>query len=605
MNYYGWDDLQANSPKQYFIGNKVPSGNSNLAIRQGTSKYEVLPESCAPGCFRRQTVACHKVDHFDFQCVAIINMNDQLETKYQRLVSFPLGRLKPYAQERMHPKHGKSDELAHGTDSYLTSSDGDVVQYFMIIPTTHALARVLIDLDLFDSVMASPVSDIHLTTEATLARPAKWYSERLLFGELIRSSCFPEEICILICGRISMQPIKAMAEFTSSTIVPATECAASGRLTSQTGDSAVFQDVSTRIEIVKLHYSLGESVTAAFRGYKTKHGLIKGPFTVSTIARLIAKFESTGSVLDFPGKGRKSLSDERAPIVQNAVEQLQSQSTMASLSIIQVSQLTGIPRTSVHRIMRRHLHLYPYHFTLLQNITEEDKEKRVTFTNWLLDNEEIVPNILWSDEAKFSVDGIINKHNCVTWFREAPHENLTHNLHSAHLCVWMGFSSKCRLRPFFFDATVSGDSYLHMLQAPVIPQLKQHKRSSTVFQQDGAPPHYSNQLRTYLREQFSDERVIARGFPNFWPAKSPDLTPLDYWLWGMIKARVYHENKPKNLVELRARIEEECARVTLKEVKHAVSHISCRFQLVTEERGSFFESFVMTVYSQYTSIMRV
>ncbi|KAG5448140.1 hypothetical protein CSKR_200685, partial [Clonorchis sinensis] len=92
-------------------------------------------------------------------------------------------------------------------------------------------------------------------------------------------------------------------------------------------------DVSTRIEIVKLYYSLGESSTAALRDYNAKYGIIKDPFTVSTITRLIAKFESTGSVLDFPDKGRKSLSDERAPIVQNAVGQLQSQSTMASSSI--------------------------------------------------------------------------------------------------------------------------------------------------------------------------------------------------------------------------------------------------------------------------------
>ncbi|GAA47962.1 hypothetical protein CLF_101016 [Clonorchis sinensis] len=158
-----------------------------------------------------------------------------------------------------------------------------------------------------------------------------------------------------------------------------------------------------------------KTATAALRVYKTKHDLIKHPFTVPIITRLIAKFESTGSVLDCPGKGRKSMSDERAPIVQNAVEQLQSQSTMASSSITQVSWLTGIPRASVHRIMRRHLHLYPYHFTLSQNITEEDKEQRVTFANWLLDNEEIVPNILRSHEANFSVDGIINKHNCLIW----------------------------------------------------------------------------------------------------------------------------------------------------------------------------------------------
>jgi hypothetical protein len=276
--------------------------------------------------------------------------------------------------------------------------------------------------------------------------------------------------------------------------------------------------------------------------------------------------------------------------VQNALQQLQSQSTMASSSTSQVSQLTGIPHASVHRIMRHHLHLYPYHFTLLQNIIEEDKEQRVTFANWLMHNEELIPNLLWSDEANFSVDGIINRHNCVIWSRETSHEYLTHNLHSPHLCVWMGFSSKCLLCPFFFNGTVSGDSYLHMLQTHVIPQLKQHKKkSSTIFQQDGAPPHYSNQVRNYLREQFSDEKVIARGFPNFWPARSPDLTPLDYWFWGMIKARVYHENKPKNLIELQARIEEECARVTLEEVQHAVSDISNRLLLVNEEKGGLFQ----------------
>ncbi|GAA50968.1 hypothetical protein CLF_105319 [Clonorchis sinensis] len=126
-------------------------------------------------------------------------------------------------------------------------------------------------------------------------------------------------------------------------------------------------NVSMRIEIVKLYYSLGESATAALRGCKTKHGLIKDPFSVPTITRLIANFESTGSVLDFSGKERKSLSDERAPIVHNAVEQLQSQSTMASSSITQVSQLTGILRASVHRIMRRHFHLYPYHITFTRS----------------------------------------------------------------------------------------------------------------------------------------------------------------------------------------------------------------------------------------------
>ncbi|GAA50238.1 hypothetical protein CLF_104272 [Clonorchis sinensis] len=58
------------------------------------------------------------------------------------------------------------------------------------------------------------------------------------------------------------------------------------------------------------------------------------------------------------------------------------------------------------------------------------------------------------------------------------------------------------------------DSYLHMLQAHVIPQPKQHKKSSTVFQQDGAALHYSNQRITDFNLLW-DHRVNAlSGFPS-------------------------------------------------------------------------------------------
>ncbi|KER22679.1 hypothetical protein T265_09270 [Opisthorchis viverrini] len=62
-----------------------------------------------------------------------------------------------------------------------------------------------------------------------------------------------------------------------------------------------------------------------------------------------------GICIGFSWQREKSLSDERGPIVWNAIEQLQSPSTVASSSITQVSQLTGIARASVHHIMRRHL----------------------------------------------------------------------------------------------------------------------------------------------------------------------------------------------------------------------------------------------------------
>ena len=43
---------------------------------------------------------------------------------------------------------------------------------------------------------------------------------------------------------------------------------------------------------------------------------------------------------------------------------------------------------------------------------------------------------------------------------------------------------------------------------------------------------------------------IRRGGPIIWPTPSPDLTPLEFYLWAFLKAKVYH-NKPKNLEELK------------------------------------------------------
>lgn len=49
---------------------------------------------------------------------------------------------------------------------------------------------------------------------------------------------------------------------------------------------------------------------------------------------------------------------------------------------------------------------------------------------------------------------------------------------------------------------------------------------------------------------------IGRHGPIHWPANSPDLTPLDNFLWGYLKDRVYC-NRTHNLISLRQKIELE------------------------------------------------
>ncbi|KAJ4427429.1 hypothetical protein ANN_25051 [Periplaneta americana] len=41
---------------------------------------------------------------------------------------------------------------------------------------------------------------------------------------------------------------------------------------------------------------------------------------------------------------------------------------------------------------------------------------------------------------------------------------------------------------------------------------------------------------------------------QFWPPRSPDITPCDFLLWGFVRDGVYVPTVPKNLNDLRSRI---------------------------------------------------
>lgn len=57
------------------------------------------------------------------------------------------------------------------------------------------------------------------------------------------------------------------------------------------------------------------------------------------------------------------------------------------------------------------------------------------------------------------------------------------------------------------------------------------------FQQDGSSVHSARIVTEYLDENFPG-RWIGRHGPVKWPARSPDLTPLDFFYWGHIKSRL-------------------------------------------------------------------
>lgn len=110
------------------------------------------------------------------------------------------------------------------------------------------------------------------------------------------------------------------------------------------------------------------------------------------------------------------------------------------------------------------------------------------------------------------------------------------------------------------------------------------------FQHDGAPAHSSNIVRNYLDNHFP-RRWIGRGGPQNWPPRSPDLTPLDYCLWGWLKSLVY-ATKVQTREELLDRIVNSAAviRNDQRALQRATRAIHKRASKCIEVGGGIFEN---------------
>ena len=80
-------------------------------------------------------------------------------------------------------------------------------------------------------------------------------------------------------------------------------------------------------------------------------------------------------------------------------------------------------------------------------------------------------------------------------------------------------------------------------------------QNKIIFQQDGAAPHFRIEVREWLNSTFPGRWIGRRG-PMEWAPRSPDLTPLDFYLWDYLNQKAF--SKPLNdLQELRERITQE------------------------------------------------
>ena len=95
------------------------------------------------------------------------------------------------------------------------------------------------------------------------------------------------------------------------------------------------------------------------------------------------------------------------------------------------------------------------------------------------------------------------------------------------------------------------------------------------------------EVRDALDRQFP-ERWIGRGGPTPWPARSPDLTPLDFFFWGFIKDQVY-ATPVRDIVELRHKIMNAIGNVTQVMLTNTWRNFQQRLDFMVQNGGDHCE----------------
>lgn len=208
---------------------------------------------------------------------------------------------------------------------------------------------------------------------------------------------------------------------------------------------------------------------------------------------------------------------------------------------------------------------HPYHYQPVHTLEEGDPVRRLQFCRFMInaDAEDLnfLRNILWTDESKFDKDGITNYHNLHYW---APKEGgnpkkikQTASQRRFSLNVWMGAINDKLVGPYFLPQNLNGEFYEdflrnHLRNLLIEADVAEEVIDGITFQHDGCPAHYRIGVRQFLDDNYPN-RWIGRGGPIPWPARSPDLTPLDFYVWGHMKQLVY-ETPVSTVDELRQKI---------------------------------------------------
>lgn len=252
-------------------------------------------------------------------------------------------------------------------------------------------------------------------------------------------------------------------------------------------------------------------------------------------------------------------------------------------------------KSTVSRCLKRN-GIKPFKPRFLHTLQPGDDQRRMEYCLVMqakfYEDHSLFGKILFTDEATFSTNGTVSSQNIRYWSNENPHWVINcKNQYSEKVNVWCGILKDRIIGPFFFNTTLNGARFLVFFQNEfwdAVHDLPLTYRENLYIQLDGAPIHNAAPVRRWLNENFQG-KWIGRNSPFVaWPPRSPDLTPLDFFLWGAIKNKVY-KTRPRTLEELKTRIKQVCEQMSQQELRKVCLRIRKIYEKCIRNYGGLVE----------------
>ena len=337
------------------------------------------------------------------------------------------------------------------------------------------------------------------------------------------------------------------------------------------------------------------------KGYRAGRLLWEFPdrtWTKGGLNKLLAKIDLTGSIERKKGSGRfKSarVPQNIAVVEALAASQEDEGDEGTHRTPRQIEFQTGISRSSVRRIIHDDLEMKTYGRTFAKKLNEREKTLRVKRGKRLLRRltREKLGRTFFSDETNFHVGQYRNKQNDKFYStskkkRDIPEKRLLRETVAfpQKVMVSAGVSKLGKTSIIFCESGMKMNQHVYktFMEEKLIPEMKKMGgRRGYIFQQDGATSHTAKMVVNFLKTAVPD--FIQ---PSYWPPSSPDLNPLDYCLWSILKKDVYCV-KIKSMDHLKQRIQKCWKDLPQETVNRTIDRFRKRVSKMIAMKGNRFE----------------